>query len=79
MTSQLEETIKLLMLLTHRAPNMDDASLNRKVDAVVDAYLLGSGAETASRRTELANAFQEKAPATLPSERVSNRIQRGHT
>ena len=73
---QLEETIKLLILVSHRAPSLDDTSLNREVDAIVDSYLAGFGAETASRRTDLAEAFHKRAPATLASERVRYRIER---
>jgi hypothetical protein len=70
----LEETVKLLLL--HRAPSVDDTSLNRKVDAIVDSYLAAFGTQTASKRSDLADAFRNKAPATLASERMRIRIER---
>jgi hypothetical protein len=76
MTGQLEDTIKLLILLSHRAPAMDDSALHRKVDALVDSYLVGFGTETVSKRWELAKAFHEKAAVTPASERIRYRIER---
>ena len=77
MAEQLEEAVKLLLLLSHRAPTLTDTAQNRKVDALVDAYLVGFGTETASKREQLAKAFSVKAPATTASERIRDRIERG--
>jgi hypothetical protein len=76
MVDQLEHTIKLLILLSHRAPTMDDTALHRKVDALVDSYLVGFGTEIALKRRELAKAFHEKAAVTPVSERIRYRIER---
>jgi hypothetical protein len=78
MADQLEDTIKLLILLSHRAPAMDDTALHRKVDALVASYLVGFGTETASKRRELAKAFHEKATVTPASERIRYRIERNN-
>jgi hypothetical protein len=77
MADQLEETVKLLMLLQHRASALDDKVLGRKVAALVDSYLVGLGGDNAFRRAELATAFSAKAPATVISDRIRVRIERG--
>jgi hypothetical protein len=76
MADQLEETVKLLVLVWHRAPALDDTSLKRKVDALVDSYLVRFGSDAASKRAELANAFSVTAPATTTSERIRALIER---
>ena len=76
MAEQLEEAVKLLLLLSHRAATFDSAGLNRRVDGLVDSYLAGFGNETASKREQLAKAFSEKAPATTTSDRIRARIER---
>jgi hypothetical protein len=43
---------------------------------VVDPYLVGFGAETHTRRQELAKAFSEKAEPTHRSELIHKRIMR---
>jgi hypothetical protein len=47
-----------------------------QVDAAVDAYLIGFGAETATRRKELAQVFSERAPVSELSDRMLKRILR---
>jgi hypothetical protein len=65
--------VKLLILLSHRAAVLDDTRLNGRVDALVNAYLAGFGAN----RGQLAKAFSEKAPPTRASERIRDRIVGG--
>jgi len=57
MAEQLNEAVKLLILLSHRAAALDDTRLYRRVDALVDSYLAGFG----TSREQLAKAFSEKA------------------
>jgi hypothetical protein len=77
MAESLDEGVKLLILLSHRAAALDDIRLNRRVDALVSSYLAGGGTDTASKREQLAKAFSEKAPRTTASERIRDRIERG--
>jgi hypothetical protein len=76
MTDHLDETVKLLMLLQHRAAALDDAGLNRRVDGIVDWYLTHAGSGIASGRDDLARAFALKAPANAASDRIVARIER---
>jgi hypothetical protein len=76
MAEQLDEMVKLLILLSHRAAAFDDAGLNRRVDGLVDAYLAGFGTETAGKREQLGKAFSERAPPNISSQRISARIER---
>jgi hypothetical protein len=48
----------------------------RSIDAVVDRYLVGFGAQTASVRIELAEAFRENAPPSELAQRIRQRILR---
>ena len=73
MAEQLDEAVKLLILLSHRAAALDDTRLYRRVDALVDSYLAGFG----TSREQLAQAFSEKAPPSTASERIRDRIERG--
>ena len=73
MAEQLDEAVKLLILLSHRAAALDDTRLNRRVDALVNSYLAGFG----TNREQLAKAFSEKAPPSTASERIHDRIERG--
>jgi hypothetical protein len=73
MAEQLDEAVKLLILLSHRAAVLDNTRLNGRVDALVNSYLAGDG----TNREQLAKAFAEKAPPTTASERIRDRIQRG--
>ena len=77
MVEQLDEAVKLLILLSHRAPALDDTRLNSRVDALVNSYLAGPGTQTAATRQQLAKAFSERAPPTTASERIRDRIERG--
>jgi hypothetical protein len=79
MAEQLDEAVKLLILLSHRAATLDDTRLNSRVDALVNSYLIGFGAQTDSNREQLARAFSEKAPPTTASECIRDRIERGDT
>ena len=76
MAEQLDEAVKLFILLSHRAAVLDETRLNSRVDALVNSYLAGDGTDTASKRKQLARAFSEKAPATTASERIRDRIER---
>jgi len=73
MAESLDEAVKLLILLSHRAAVLDDTRLNGRLDALVNSYLAGFG----TNREQLAKAFSEKAPATTASERIRGRIERG--
>ncbi len=53
-----------------------DAYWESRIDAAVDACLVGSGADKATKRIELADLFKEKAPVTALSERMRKRILR---
>jgi hypothetical protein len=77
MAESLDEAVKLLILLSHRAAVLDDTRLNGRVDALVNSYLAGDGTDTASKRKQLAATFSERAPATTASERIRDRIERG--
>ena len=77
MAEQLDEAVKLLILLSHRAAALDDTRLNGRVDALVNSYLVGEGIDAASKRKQLAKAFSEKAPATAASQRIHDRIVQG--
>jgi hypothetical protein len=77
MAEQLDEAVKLLILLSHRAAVLDDTRLNGRVDALVNSYLTEGGTDTASKRKQLAKAFSEKAPATTASKRIRDRVERG--
>jgi hypothetical protein len=72
MAESLDEAVKLLILLSHRAAVLDDTRLNGRVDALVNAYLAGVG----TNREQLAKAFSEKAPPTTASERRPDRAGR---
>jgi hypothetical protein len=72
MAESLDEAVKLLILLSHRAAALDDTRLNRRVDALANSYLAGVG----TNREQLAKAFSEKAPPTSASERIRDRIER---
>ena len=77
MAESLDEAVKLLILLSHRAAVLEDTRLNGRVDALVNSYLAGDGTDTASKRKQLAATFSERAPATTASERIRDRIVRG--
>ena len=48
----------------------------RVIDAIVDSYLVGFGAQTASKRIELAEAFRQRVPVSELAERIRQRILR---
>jgi hypothetical protein len=73
MVEQLDEAVKLLIVLPHRAAVLEDARLN----ALVNSYLAGFGTQTAGNRELLAKAFSERAPPSTASERIQDRIKRG--
>lgn len=68
----LDQCVKGLMGLEES----DAVDLARKVDAIVDSYVVGFGRQTRSMREELANAFQTEAPPTELSARIWLRILR---
>lgn len=48
----------------------------RRIDAAVDCYLVGFGAQTASMRIELAETFRLGTPASELAQRAYQRILR---
>ena len=73
MAEQLDEAVKLLILLSHRAAALDDTRLNHRVDALVDSYLAGFG----TNREQLAKAFSEKAPPSTVANASATGYERG--
>jgi hypothetical protein len=87
MTDLFEQTVQVLVSLAMSvdAETLDDVTLHREVDALIDAYLIW----TRTRRPagfrprgykecdELARAFWEKAPRTPISERIRARVAEG--
>ena len=57
----LDQTVDALIALATMAgvEELDDNALRRRVNAIVDLYLVGFGVHTASERSKLARAFQE--------------------
>jgi hypothetical protein len=53
-----------------------DAYSESRIDAAVDACLVGSGTATAAKRKELADLFKAKAPVSDLSDRIRKRIMR---
>ena len=88
MTDLFEQTIQVLVSLavSADAETLDDATLNREVDALVDAYLVwtrtrrpaGFRPQGYNERDELAQAFWEKVPPKQISERIWARIAKGN-
>jgi len=58
----LEHTVDALVTLATSAgvEELDDHALRRRVNAIVDLYLVGFGVWTASERTRLARAFKDR-------------------
>jgi hypothetical protein len=82
MSDLFEQTVQVLasLAMSADAETLDDATLNREVDALVDAYLVwtrtrrpaGFRPQRYNERDELAQAFWEKVPPkqvarTLPN------------
>ncbi len=67
-----EETLEALLSLARSDTPLSPAP----VDDLLDPYLVGFGAETHTRRQELAKAFAEKAEPTHRSELIHKRIMR---
>jgi hypothetical protein len=68
----LDQCVKGLLALDET----DGVDLARKVDAIVDSYVVGFGRQKRSLRDELANAFHTVAPPTDLSARIWIRILR---
>lgn len=88
MTDLFEQTVQVLVSLAMSADGktLDDITLNREVDALIDAYLVwrrtrrpaGFRPQGYNERDELAQAFWEKAPPTQISERIRARVAKGN-
>ena len=84
MTDLFEQTVQVLVSLAMSADaeTLDDITLHREVDALIDAYLVWTRARRPAgfrprgynERNELARAFWEKAPPTQISERIRARV-----
>ena len=88
MTDLFEQTVQVLVSLAMSADGetLDDKTLNREVDPLIDAYLVWARTRRAagfrpkdySERDQLARAFWEKAPPTQISERIRARVAKGN-
>ena len=88
MPDLFEQTVQVLVSLAMSvdAETLDDATLNREVDALVDAYLVwtrtrrpaGFRPQGYNERDELAQAFWEKVPPKQISERIRARVAKGN-
>lgn len=67
-----DETIQVLVALSRSDVPLTPAP----VDDIVDAYLVGFGNDTFTRRVELAEAFVEKAGTSRRSDQIHHRIMR---
>ena len=86
MTDLFEQTVQVLVTLAMSADaeKLDDRSLNREVDSLIDAYLVWAHTRRPasfrprgySERDELAQAFWDKVPPTRISERIRARVVR---
>ena len=86
MSDLFEQTVQVLVSLAMSADaeTLDDATLNREVDALVDACLVwtrtrrpaGFRPQGYNERDELAQAFWDKVPPTQISERIRARVAR---
>jgi hypothetical protein len=84
MTNVFEQTLQVLVSLAMSpdAESLDDLTLNREVDALIDAYLVwtrtrrpaGFRPRGYNEREELARAFWEKVSPTPISERIRARV-----
>ena len=84
MTDLFEQTIQVLVSLAMLpdAETLDDITLHREVDALIDAYLdwartrrpAGFRPQGYNERDELAQAFWEKVPPTQISKRIRARV-----
>ena len=84
MTDLFEQTVQVLVSLAMSANDdtLDDITLNREVDALMDAYLVwtrtrrpaGFRPRGYNERDELARAYWERAPLTPISERIRARV-----
>ena len=88
MTDLFEQTVQVLVSLAMSADaeTLDDITLNREVDPLIDAYLVwartrrpaGFRPRDYNERDELARAFWEKVPPTQISERIRARVAKGN-
>src|SRR6476646_1773817 len=88
MTDLFEQTLQVLVSLAMSpdAETLDDLTLNREVDDLIDAYLVwtrtrrpaGFRPRGYNERDELARAFWEKVPPTPISERIRVRVAKGN-
>jgi hypothetical protein len=86
MTDLFEQTVQVLVSLAMSADGetLDDVTLNREVDPLIDAYLVWArtrrpaGLRDYNERDDLARAFWEKAPPTQISERIRARVAKGN-
>ena len=70
----LEQTVDALVTLATSAgvEELDDHALSRRVNAIVDLYLMGFGVWTASERSRLGRAFKDRL---VRPTRTSGRIR----
>jgi hypothetical protein len=88
MTDLFEQTVQVLVSLAMSgdAETLDDITLNRAVDPLIDAYLVWTRARRPAgfrpqgydECDELAQAFWEKVPPTQISERIRARVGKGN-
>ena len=86
MADLFDQTVQVLVSLAMSvdAETLDDITLHREVDALIDAYLVwtrtrrpaGFRPQAYNERDELAQAFWEKVPPTRISERIRARVVR---
>jgi hypothetical protein len=86
MADLFDQTVQVLVSLAMSvdAETLDDITLHREVDALIDAYLVwartrrpaGFRPQGYNERDELAQAFWEKVPPTQISERIRTRVVR---
>jgi hypothetical protein len=88
MTDLFEQTVQVLVSLAMSANDdtLDDITLNREVDPLIDAYLVwartrrpaGFRPQGYNERDQLARAFWEKVPPTQISKRIRARVAKGN-
>jgi hypothetical protein len=88
MTDLFEQTVQVLVSLAMSANDdtLDDITLNREVDPLIDAYLVwartrrpaGFRPQGYNERDQLARAFWEKVPPTPISKRIRARVAKGN-
>jgi hypothetical protein len=88
LTDLFEQTLQVLVSLAMSpgAESLDQSTLNREVDALIDAYLVWTRTRRPAafrpqgynERDELALAFWKKVPPTQISDRIRARVVTGN-